>query len=445
MQRTLFHLPIEINGIPIFGLGILLGIWLIVSIAVVAWTVRREGWQGVPTILATLGIVGLVIGIVIPAVAEEHGVPIRGYGMMMLIGIILSVALACYRAKRRGLAAEVIFSATLWMFIPGILGARLFHVIEYWNETYWPVFQTVSAHAGTMAGIRSLIGTIINVTAGGLVVYGSMIGGIVGLLLFVRKNRFRILSFADILAPSLMLGLALGRVGCLLNGCCYGGICPDDFRFAVRFPQESPPYQSQVQRGLFYGIQLSGDKNAPPILLAVDPDSEAAQHGWQAGDRIERIAGIEVINTGDVQYQLEKSFREHFPIEIVSAQRGAVTLHPPEPIPERSLPVHPTQIYSMLNALAICLFLIAFTPMARKDGQVFAMILTIYPITRFLLEAIRTDESAIFGTGLSISQNVSLLLLLLAAILWWRLSRTQPGITHYKAETSKDKSPESSC
>ena len=95
--------------------------------------------------------------------------------------------------------------------------------------------------------------------------------------------------------------------------------------------------------------------------------------------------------------------------------------------PSRTLPVHPTQIYSMIDALLLCLLLLAYDPFRRRDGELFALMLTVYPVTRFLIESLRTDESAVFGTGLSIAQNISLLLLVLALGLWIYISRRPKG------------------
>ena len=83
-----------------------------------------------------------------------------------------------------------------------------------------------------------------------------------------------------------------------------------------------------------------------------------------------------------------------------------------------SLPIHPAQIYSAVDALLLCLFLLAYYPYRRRDGEVFALMVTIHPIARFLQEIIRIDEKAVFNTGLSISQNISLLMLAGAIGLW---------------------------
>ena len=107
-----------------------------------------------------------------------------------------------------------------------------------------------------------------------------------------------------------------------------------------------------------------------------------------------------------------------------------------EQLPQRSLPVHPTQLYSAMNAFSLCLVLVAWFPFRRRDGEILALMLTLYPISRFVLEAIRTDEGGRFGTGLTISQIVSLAMLLAAAGLWVYLQRF-PRLQRVAAATSE--------
>jgi phosphatidylglycerol:prolipoprotein diacylglycerol transferase len=83
-----------------------------------------------------------------------------------------------------------------------------------------------------------------------------------------------------------------------------------------------------------------------------------------------------------------------------------------------SLPVHPAQLYAALDAAILSWLAVAFTPQARRDGAVFALVLTLHPIARFLLEMIRIDEAPALGTPFSISQVVSIVLLALAIALW---------------------------
>jgi phosphatidylglycerol---prolipoprotein diacylglyceryl transferase len=119
-------------------------------------------------------------------------------------------------------------------------------------------------------------------------------------------------------------------------------------------------------------------------------------------------------------------------LDIEVEGRGTITL-PAIKRPNRSLPVHPTQLYSTIDALVLCLLLLAYSPFRRRDGELFALMVSIYPVTRFLIESLRSDEAPVFGTGLSISQNVSLLMLVFAAALWCYLLRQPKRTTAQRA------------
>jgi phosphatidylglycerol:prolipoprotein diacylglycerol transferase len=229
----------------------------------------------------------------------------------------------------------------------------------------------------------------------------------------------------------LLLGQALGRIGCLLNGCCFGGAC--DLPWAVTFPLGSPVYNEQVKEserpslGQLLGMTLGIDADAAPVLEGVEPDGPLGKSGLRRGDRLKRIAGHAPRDAAEADLLLQHALLHQEPFSIETAD-GRTFEVADLPVPPRSLPVHPTQPYSAIDALLICLFLLAYEPFRRRDGELFALMLTIYPVTRFLLEIIRTDESAIFGTGLSISQNVSLLVMLGAAALWFHILRRPRGI-----------------
>ena len=103
--------------------------------------------------------------------------------------------------------------------------------------------------------------------------------------------------------------------------------------------------------------------------------------------------------------------------------------------PTKSLPVEPSQPLSTIDALLLCLMLLAYDPFRRRDGELFAVMMSIYPVTRFLIEGLRTDEAAVLGTGMSIGQCVSLLLLVCAAALWFYILRQPKAVTSF-ANTS---------
>ena len=434
MYQTLFKISDPFHGVPLFGFGIVLAVWACFSLGLIVWLYRRHGWNSETLgYLPVLLIVGVAIAFVIPLLTKtEHGLPIRGYGVMMLSGILAAVLMAAARARSARFHPEIVFSFAFWMILSGIFGARLFHVIQYWpnyrKETW----------------IETL-GSIANVPSGGLVVYGSFIGAALITPLFFRHHKLGRLSglaLADLVAPSMVLGLALGRIGCLLNGCCFGGLCEDPW--AVTFPEygnatvakaHTLPYLRHMERGWMYGLYVDIDVNdheeRTVIVRRVAPDSDAARQGIVPGDRIQRIDGKAVEpNSAHVQKlfsdKLTTAFQHEPPgvvLELVTKSGEPSTKRLAWSPPKRSTRIHPTQIYSAISAALICLMLLAFHPFRRRDGEVVALLITIYPITRFLLEIIRTDEASKFSTGLSISQLVSLGLFAAAAGFWWYLSR----------------------
>jgi phosphatidylglycerol:prolipoprotein diacylglycerol transferase len=419
MRSTLFHIPESVGGIPLFGVGLLLAAWVLFCLGMVVWWVWRHGLAGGAfSNLPIYVLVAAAIALVLPALVESgQGLPIRSYGVMVLVGVVAGVGLAVRRARQVGLEEDFIFSLAFWMFAAGIVGARLFHVIEYWGDSYRQLQPD---------GSIDLTGTllrVINVPSGGLVVYGSLIGGAIAMVWHVRRQGLPFLPIADLVAPCLVLGLAFGRIGCLLNGCCFGGPC--DYAWAISFPQESLPYLRQVERGLLYGIQVGaattgeiGDgklAGAVPVIQWVR--SDVARSGVKVGDRIVRFDELVDPTVAQVWQRLQTAGPAGvFTLMTAGDPREKVLSWSPPP---RSAPMHPTQIYSSINALLLCLLLVAYYPLRRHDGEVFALLLTLYPITRFVLEIIRTDEMAVFGTQMSISQNVSILFLLGVIALWW--------------------------
>jgi phosphatidylglycerol:prolipoprotein diacylglycerol transferase len=154
------------------------------------------------------------------------GIKIFGYGAMLFVAFLASTNLAAWRARREGLDPELLYDLALWVFVGGLAGARLFYVVQYWGDR-----------------VRTL-GDIFRIWEGGIVLYGSIMGGTAAFFLYRLFRPFPLRAVLDVIAPSLALGIALGRVGCFLNGCCYGDLC--DSPLGVAFPQNSPPWKAQV-------------------------------------------------------------------------------------------------------------------------------------------------------------------------------------------------------
>jgi phosphatidylglycerol:prolipoprotein diacylglycerol transferase len=428
MYSELFRIPLEWHGVPIFGFGVLLWAWVLFAAWGMRVTARQSGWPAaVAAHLPTLVIVALGLWLVIPNYFAD-GVPIRGYGLMVLAGSIAGIAMATHRARQVGLPPDEIVGLAVAMFLCGVVGARLFFVIEYWDD------MRADTAIGTLKNVLSY-------TEGGLVVYGAFLGAMLGFTWHVRRRGLPWLAMSDLIAPCMLAGLAFGRIGCLLNGCCYGGECTA--AWAVTFPREnaphrvSAPYADQASSGRLYGFRLGdgGTKNGLAHIESVTPGSAADRAGLKAGEAIEAVDVLnkklqppkfETVRLPTVAGATEAildAIKAGRPLKLVVAGGRTVTLAQPE----RSLPVHPTQVYSAVNAGLLSWVLWSYYPFRRREGETTALMLTLYPIARYFEEWIRIDEPSVFGTSLSISQNISLVLLAVAAVLWWRLLRQPAG------------------
>ena len=412
MCSELFRIPVEYQGLPLLGFGIVLILWLTAGAVTIFYVGTKsqwstETWGYLPGFL--LGAAAIVF---VPRLFPE-GLPIRGYGVMVLLGGATGFWLTTYRARQVGLDVEVIYSLAFGLFVCGILGARLFFVIEYWDTRF------------DKGNLKETVLEALKFTEGGLVFYGSIIGGSLAYIYLARRNKLPVLALADVIVPSIMVGLAFGRIGCLLNGCCYGGLT--DHPWGVTFPAESIPHVEQVSDGLVYGVRLGSNsvEDHAPRVVAVAPGSPAATSGVEVGSQIVSINGRRVNDFVGARDELYDAMEKHLPLELTTAEGASHTLELMQL--SRSHPVHPTQIYSSINAAFLAWLLWSFFPFRTRDGQVVALLLTLYPISRFLLEIIRIDESAVFGTGLSISQNISLALLASGAALWVWLSSRPSG------------------
>ena len=150
-------------------------------------------------------------------------IPIRSYGMMLMIGFLGGTWWATRRASRVKADPDLIVNAGFVALLASIVGARIFYVAHYWENFagrgIWP---------------------IIDVTAGGLEFYGGFIGGVLGVIGLLLVKRVSLRLYLDILAPSVMFGMSMARIGCFLNGCCWGGACPHEIPWCVTFPFSSP-------------------------------------------------------------------------------------------------------------------------------------------------------------------------------------------------------------
>jgi phosphatidylglycerol:prolipoprotein diacylglycerol transferase len=420
VRQTLFYIKHEVAGLTLFGAGWLLIAWSIFAAALLLWHWRKQGWTAETTgYIPVLLVMGLAIYLVLPRLEVPGlGLPIRGYGVFMLAGVVAGVATAVYRGWRQGLDPDLIMSLAFWMFLAGIIGARVFFIVQYFEDFQRPTWA------------QTLL-QMIKFTEGGLVVYGSLAGALLAFVLFCHRRQLSALVIGDIIGPSMLLGLALGRIGCLMNGCCYGGVC-DGGPVCISFPKysnhplndkRSPPYQHQLAHGQLHGIHVAKDAAGTPMIARITPAGPAAREGVPVGTRIARLNENAVATVEDAQMILARG-----PLELrVETPAGKRYTWSTDGFPDQSLPVQPTQIYSSINAFLLFLTLWLFFPYRWKNGQVIFLTLGLYAISRFVLEMIRTDESGFLGTYLTISQWVSVISILAVIALGVAIHR-QPRL-----------------
>jgi phosphatidylglycerol:prolipoprotein diacylglycerol transferase len=202
----------------------------------------------------------------------REGIPIFGYGFMMFIGVTAAVILAAWRAERIGLSGELIWDLSMWLFIPGIVGARLFYLIQYGNH----VFDGVPVWKWPLVAI--------NLPGGGIVLYGALLGGAAGYFSFCYFRGIRPLGLADLVVPSVFVGIGFGRIGCFLYGCCYGR--ETTLPWGVHFPRESSAFSSLVEKHLLKTESICTPPLHPTqIYSSIDGFFIAAVTMWYFGHR----------------------------------------------------------------------------------------------------------------------------------------------------------------
>jgi phosphatidylglycerol:prolipoprotein diacylglycerol transferase len=347
--------------------------------------------------------------------------PVYGFGTMLVVALFLGVWWAGRRAQREGIAKELIQDLAFWLVIAGIVGARIVFMIQY--------------------GVP--LTKFFYVWEGGLVFYGSLIGGVIGYGLayyfVLRKQGVSGWKLADIIAPAAALGICLGRVGCLLNGCCYGNVaCPNCP--SVTFPIRSFAWEPLVLKGDQTAAGFIMDDEAADRLTvgAVAPNSPAAAADLRAGDVIVKVDGEPMKDYSAFEKYLVRREWQRGKTDIqLTVLRGGKEKDLSAFGP-RTLGLHPTQIYESISMLLLFALLEAYYPWRRHDGEVFALFLTAYPIHRFLNEMLR-DDTAPVAFGMTLSMNGSLLILLVAAGLWlwlWRKPAQYHPVLVFRGENA---------
>ncbi len=424
MRPTLFYIPHEFLGIPVLGFGWVLGAIVLFAIVIIA-TSRKK--QSLSKLLEEQGVVwgaaALVVVFLLPQIETRIpngtptpwivGLPIRGYGVMLMLGVVSAMAIAMFQCEKAGLSRESFFSLATWTVVAGMLGARVFYVVQKWSELG--------------DSLQDKLWKALQVTEGGLVVYGSVIGGLIAIALWSRRNRFPLLLIADCVTPAFFIGLAFGRVGCLFNGCCYGGLCETSLP-SITFPSGSPAYMDQMESGKLFGLETESRPTPadPQTIVQVRPDSWASENKIQVGQKLVSITEQMVDGPSRSNSLAAPAFEATVQVNDRQFQIATGSL------PRRSLPVHPSQIYAAVSGLILCGWTLLFSTFAKRTGVVIGVGLIAYGVQRIIEEIIRVDEAGQFGTSLSIAQWISMggILLGLGLVICGRARPVAPSSGH---------------
>jgi len=156
--------------------------------------------------------------------------PVYSYGVLLGLAFLFGILFAIRRAPRFGVSPEAVIEAASLCIIGAVLASRLAYVVLHWEY-----YRQFPSH-------------IFSFREGGLTFYGGVLGAIVLTVPYLRLKRYPLAAFFDLFAPPLALGYAIARVGCFLNGCCFGRVCPFSFfPLGVRFPHlEGFRYPTQI-------------------------------------------------------------------------------------------------------------------------------------------------------------------------------------------------------
>lgn len=151
---------------------------------------------------------------------------LHSYGLAMAVAFGLGIWIAMKRAEARAIGAKYALDLAVLILIFSLIGARFTYVVTHWSEFADHPLDTISPvqHTGQI-GIA------------GLVLLGGVIAGFMTAWVYSRRKLIPFLVTTDLFIPSLALGVAIGRIGCFLNGCCFG--LPSDLPWACTFPPES--------------------------------------------------------------------------------------------------------------------------------------------------------------------------------------------------------------
>lgn len=154
-----------------------------------------------------------------PELFSIGNISIKGYGTMVALGILAAVLITMYRGKKRGFSQDVILDLALYCVLGGFLGAKLLYILV------------------EIPNIISGAGSLMDIIFNGFVIYGAIIGGAGAAYIYCRVKKLSFIKHFDLMAPAIAVAQGIGRIGCLLAGCCFGA--ETSSKLSIVFPEKA--------------------------------------------------------------------------------------------------------------------------------------------------------------------------------------------------------------
>ena len=151
-----------------------------------------------------------------PILIQFNEIALPSYGVMLVISFIAAILYVRRAGKRFNISPMIIENLAFYVMVGVIIGGRILYVVFHWSQYE-----------------NDLLG-IIRIWEGGMMFFGGFIGALIAGIIYLRKEKTPVLKVADIIAPAIALGTFFTRIGCFLNGCCFGK--PSNLPWAVKFP-----------------------------------------------------------------------------------------------------------------------------------------------------------------------------------------------------------------
>jgi phosphatidylglycerol:prolipoprotein diacylglycerol transferase len=171
-----------------------------------------------------------------PVLIDAGGIQIPAYGVMLAVSFLAALWYVKRKAPKYNIPSVLVENLAFYIIVGVIIGGRLLYVAFHWAQYQNDLFG------------------IIKLWEGGMMFFGGFIGGFIAGALYVRHQRIPILKISDVVAPALGLGLFFTRIGCFLNGCCFG--TPSALPWALRFPADCVAGASSVGSQALHPTQL---------------------------------------------------------------------------------------------------------------------------------------------------------------------------------------------